>query len=80
MDENYFFEYNDSPLIIFENIILNKHGDVHLIYQNLNKEIILFIGNKERRNYEKFLEIIKRWKDNCYANLFFKSDKTIQIS
>jgi hypothetical protein len=32
IDENYLFEYNDPSLEIFENIILNKHGDIHLIH------------------------------------------------
>jgi hypothetical protein len=32
MNEDYLFEYNGPPLVIFEDIILNKHGDVHLIY------------------------------------------------
>jgi hypothetical protein len=62
MDENYLFEYNSLFLTIFEDIILNKYGDVHLIYQNLNKGIILFIGNRDEevmKNFQKLLNVEK---------------------
>jgi hypothetical protein len=62
MDENYLFEYDDLPLTIFENIILDKHGNVHLIHQNPNKEITLFTGNKNEKtmkNFQKLLNVEK---------------------
>jgi hypothetical protein len=32
MDEDYLFEYNGFLLAIFKDIILDKYGDVYLIY------------------------------------------------
>jgi hypothetical protein len=54
MDENYLFEYNGPPLIIFEDIILNKYDDVYLIYQDSDKEIALFTGNRKEETIKNF--------------------------